>query len=135
MIIAGQVKLISDGISQGDLLIFRDLAFDRVGYGLFKSEIWDYYSKSEFLDEVSERLAAPPACGSYSYQVHRASPNPSNTVIWIFTENWEPAWDLDDLRQSDRLVFEMNSGDGLQFELVGAYLNPAPSFVGDQPCP
>ena len=89
--IAAQVTLISEGLIEGDLSIFRDLAFNRIGYGYYKSEIWDYYSKSEFLDEVSVRLAAHPGCSSYSYRVYSPSPDSSDFVIWIFTEDWDPA--------------------------------------------
>ena len=134
-VIAAQVKLISDGFISGDLSIFRELAYDSIGYGYYKSEIWDYFSKSEFLEEVSMRLAVLPVCASYSYVVYNPGPDSFDVVIYIFTEDWEPEWDLDDIRKSDRVVFELNSGDGEQFDLIGAYLNPAPTFVGDFACP
>jgi hypothetical protein len=134
-IVAAQVKSISDALSQGEISVFRDLANEKVGFGLYKSEIWDYYSKSEFLEEINIRIANHPLCLNYEYYTYSFTSELINVGLYVFTNSWDPEWDLGGLRQSDTVVFDLVSHDGLNFVLTGAYLHEYPLPFGDLLCP
>jgi len=126
------ISAFSNGLKQGDIQAF-DLLFTEetilYGHGLAGPGGREEIHKERFLQELAKRLPSHPSCAGYVL-------NSESLMIW--TQGWEPGWDLFGPPASNVLTFTLLLRDGKI--ITSAYFTPDPAVLGSPfikslPCP
>jgi hypothetical protein len=108
------------GMGKPDIAVFDILATNEINYGPYQSESTGFYTKEQFLKEISLRLPSQPKCVTYYYRTGEI------TVLYITTAGWNPEWDFGGLLVSNCVVFDFRD-QGTKEEglyLMGVYTTP-----------
>ncbi|NMC84112.1 MAG: peptidoglycan DD-metalloendopeptidase family protein [Anaerolineaceae bacterium] len=125
----------SNGIKFSDIQFFEKIFTEDTllyGTGLAMEGGRDVITKEGFFQELEVRLANHhPTCVGYSV-------NPEGNFLMIWTQGWDPKWNLLGKPTSDVLTFSLSLQNGNVF--ITAYFTPAPAILSlpnikSLPCP
>jgi TolB protein len=128
------IKWFSKGLIQGDIDILEKLFnVETISYGTGMATEGgrDDIPTSIFLNDLVERLPSHPKCDGYTI-------DPETNFLMIWTQGWQPKWDLLGEAFSDVLTFSFSFQN--QVAYVTAYFTPGPGIlelpsVKAMPCP